>query len=213
VTRVAVFIDYQNAYMGARRAFSLGSDFTNGQFYPRRLGVALAHLGRTVDPKRELHTVQVFRGEPSSAHSPKGLAACQRQVRYWQAQRCVEPVTRPLKYYSEWNPRRRDYDWQAREKGIDVLIALAMVTGAHADAYDVAILMSADSDLLPALEQVMDAGKRVEVATWDGPGSRSRLSLPGKNIWCHWLDRQWYDRLHDPTDYTLPQADEPPTEP
>jgi hypothetical protein len=216
MTRVAVFIDYQNTYMGARRAFRMESDpSTSGQIYPRRLGIAVTSLGRGVDASRRLEIVKVFRGEPSPLHSSKGQAACQRQLRYWAAQICVEPVSRPLQY----SPAERDRlgnvtKWEAREKGIDVLIALAMVTGAVRDEYDVAVLMSVDTDLVPALEQVRDAGKRAEVAAWSGSGaSRSRLNLSGGGVWCHWLDRQWYDRLCDPTDYTQPQSDGPSANP
>lgn len=81
------------------------------------------------------------------------------------------------------------------------------------DEYDVAVLMSADTDLTPAVEHVLDAGKRVEVAAWNGSGSRSRLSLPHPNVWCHWLNNKQYDQLHDPTDYTIPQRGEPPKNP
>lgn len=42
----------------------------------------------------------VFRGEPSARHSKFGQAACQHQVRFWEAQASVEPVTRALKYYA-----------------------------------------------------------------------------------------------------------------
>lgn len=215
MTRVAVFIDYQNTYMGARRAFGLdGVDFVQGQVHPLRLGIAVTQLGRAVDAHRELKVVHVFRGEPSSLHSPKGLAACQRQVRFWKAQNCVNPVTRPLKYYeNERDSHGQVTKWRSQEKGIDVLIALAMVTGADKDEYDVAVLMSADTDLVPAVEQVLDTGKRVEVAAWYGSRIRSRLSLPHSNVWCHWLDQSWYDRLHDPTDYTTPQPGEPPKNP
>ena len=123
------------------------------------------------------------------------------------------PVTRPLKYYPDETDRRgQATKWKAQEKGIDVLIALAMVKGALADTYDVAVLVSADTDLLPAVEQVLEARKRVEVAAWDGQ-RRSRLSLPGGKLWCHWLNRDWYSRLHDPTDYTSPQPGEPVAEP
>ncbi|MGH9185657.1 MAG: NYN domain-containing protein, partial [Acidimicrobiales bacterium] len=54
--------------------------------------------------------------------------------------------------------------YEAREKGIDVLIALHMVMGAVRDDYDVAVLASGDSDLVPAVEMVLDLGKRCEVA-------------------------------------------------
>jgi uncharacterized LabA/DUF88 family protein len=215
MTRIAVFIDYQNTYMGARRAFGLGNGgFVDGQIYPKRLGVAVTELGRDVDSTRTLQAVHVFRGEPSSIHSPKGLAACQRQVRFWDAQDLVSPTTRPLKYYpKERDARGHVTQWSAQEKGIDVLIALSMVTGATADDYDVAVLMSADTDLIPALEQVLDAGKRVEVAAWKGAGYQSNLALPTKKIWCHWLDRDAYNKLHDPTDYTVHQPNAPSSNP
>jgi len=209
---VAVFIDYQNTYKGARRVFELESSFVDGQIYPRRLGLAVTQLGRAVDPTRELVAVKVFRGEPSAKHSATGQAACQRQVRFWNAQALVEGVTRPLKYSpSRWDGNQV-VEWTAAEKGIDVLIALAMVTGAIADEFDVAVLMSSDTDLVPALEQVLAAGKRVEVACWNGPDRNPRLVVPGVNIWCHWLDRRWYDRVADRTDYTVDQGI-PPTEP
>jgi hypothetical protein len=104
--------------------------------------------------------------------------------------------------------------WEAREKGIDVLIALSMVVGAMRDEYDVAVLFSADTDLLPALEKVIELGKRCEVAAWTSPnGARSRLSLSGPNLWCHWLNETDYDMLEDPTDYALPQSTGPSPNP
>ena len=213
VTRVAVFVDYQNAYMGARHAFGWEHDhFTAGQVFPRRLGVLLTDRGRAVDPGRQLETVWVFRGEPSALHSKVGQAACQRQVRFWDAQASVEPVTRALKYYPAGSDRWGNVKWEGREKGIDVLIALTMVMGAMRDEFDVAVLVSADTDLVPALDTVHQLGKRCEVAAWQGrSGNRSRLSTPGHNLWCHWLKEHDYSMVQDTTDYTQPQPGEPPT--
>ena len=142
---------------------------------------------------RELWAVRVYRGEPSPKHSPAGQAACQRQVAAWSALGLVTPVVRPLRYYP---------DGTVREKGIDVLIALDIAEGAANDEYDVAVLVSADSDLTPALERAMRHGKRVEVAGWRSPSFEPRLRVPGRAIWCHWLDESSYRQLHDPTDYT-----------
>lgn len=213
-TRVAVFIDYQNCYMGVREAMGWRrAPFTVGQVYPRRLAILLSDRGRSVDPSRRVEAVRVFRGEPSAAHSPKGQAACQRQVRYWGAQANVIPVTRPLKYYEVTAPGGKVV-WEPREKGIDVLIALQMVMGAHNDDYDVAILVSADTDLVPAVETVLELGKRCEVAAWQSRIThRSRLSVPGQNVWCHWLDEHDYRLVEDPTDYTRPQPGEPSANP
>lgn len=187
-------------------AFELNQNHWDGQIYPRRLGVALTQMRRDVDPARQLESVQVFRGEPSAKHSPKGQAACQRQVHFWNEQVCVEAVTGPLKYSPVRDARGDIIDWTAQEKGIDVLLALAMVMGAVENRYDVAFLVSSDTDLVPALEQVCDAGKVAEVANWTGRQRNPRLWVPGQSVWCHWLDRSWYDRVADPTDYTQPST-------
>lgn len=48
-----------------------------------------------------------------------------------------------------------------REKGVDVRIAVDLVAGAYEDQYDHAVLVSSDSDLIPALEKVRSKGKKV----------------------------------------------------
>jgi hypothetical protein len=73
MTRVAVYIDYQNVYMGARSCFGdqhAAPQF--GQVLPLRTGILLTDRGRVVDPDRELTAVHIFRGEPSGRHSPVG---------------------------------------------------------------------------------------------------------------------------------------------
>jgi uncharacterized LabA/DUF88 family protein len=52
-----------------------------------------------------------------------------------------------------------------REKGVDVMLAVDLVRLAMEGAYDVAILLSGDGDLVPAVETVRQVcGRRVEVA-------------------------------------------------
>ncbi len=50
------------------------------------------------------------------------------------------------------------------EKGIDVAIATDMLRRAYSNAYDTAILVSGDADLVPAVEGAKDLGKHVENA-------------------------------------------------
>lgn len=49
-----------------------------------------------------------------------------------------------------------------REKGTDVKIAVDMIIGAVDDLYDTAIIISSDTDLIPALKYVRYKGKRIE---------------------------------------------------
>ena len=51
------------------------------------------------------------------------------------------------------------------EKRVDVSIAVDMVRMAHEGMYDVAYLLSADSDLVPAVEAVRSRGKKVFAAS------------------------------------------------
>lgn len=48
------------------------------------------------------------------------------------------------------------------EKGVDVKMAVDLVVGAYENSYDTAILISSDTDLVPAIEKVRALGKSVE---------------------------------------------------
>lgn len=48
------------------------------------------------------------------------------------------------------------------EKGVDVKIATDMLIGAYQDHYDVAILVSSDTDLIPAIKHINFLKKKVE---------------------------------------------------
>lgn len=48
------------------------------------------------------------------------------------------------------------------EKGVDVHIATDLLVGAYEDLYDTAILISSDSDLVPAVRKIKSLGKKLE---------------------------------------------------
>lgn len=193
--RVMVFIDYQNIYRGARKAFDLDSGHhVHGQVLPLRVGLALKNNGIG---ERELMEVRVYRGMPSAKRDARGYGAADRQNALWRNTDRVTVRTRPLNY--------RDPD-APKEKGIDVQIAVDFVRMAIEDRYDMGILFSTDTDLLPALEAVCDLKGELacEAAAWVPPvGSPSILRVKGKQVRYHYLDRQWYERLRDPTDYNV----------
>jgi hypothetical protein len=111
-------------------------------------------------------------------------------------------ITRTLRYPLNWPVER------AQEKGIDVSLAVDFVVMAVRGEYDV-VIMSTDTDLKPALEALNTlkgnkAYPRSEVAAWSVPDAHSRrLAIDAANLWCHWLSKQDYDGLADPTDYNV----------
>jgi len=60
------------------------------------------------------------------------------------------------------------------EKGVDVKIATDLLVGAYENLYDEAIIISSDTDLIPALEKVKQLGKKVE---YIGFGHQPSLAL------------------------------------
>lgn len=194
--RVMVFVDYQNVYRQARRAFGLDNDHhVHGQILPLRLGLVLRDMGIG---ERNLTEVRVYRGMPSPKWDPKGSGAADRQIALWRQNGPVKVITRPLNYRDPNAPQ---------EKGIDVQIAVDFVRLAiegKEGRYDVGVLFSADTDLLPALEGVCElkGPQACEVAAWaPSTGSPSVLRVKGQHIRYHYLDRTSYGRLHDPTNY------------
>ena len=56
----------------------------------------------------------------------------------------------------------RHPDRTFHEKGVDVRLAVEMIRLAREDRYDQAYLLSSDTDLVPAVEEVRSLGKRVQ---------------------------------------------------
>ncbi len=82
------------------------------------------------------------------------------------------------------------------------MLALDLAIGARDGLFDVAVLLSTDTDLLPALEIAISAGVRVETATWDGPNGGNRpLRLPNRQIWNHNLGPTEFEAVRDDTNY------------
>jgi uncharacterized LabA/DUF88 family protein len=197
MNRVVVFIDAQNFYHSARRAFFVPNDpATRGQFHPRALGDLLASR----DADRTLVQVRLYTGRPDAYLQPKSYAANVRQCQRWMAAGCYV-FQRPLRYPHNW-PNNSDGK-RPEEKGIDVAIALDLVKLGNRGEYDTAILCSADTDLIPAVDEVVDgdSGCTVEVAGWRHDTYRQRLSFKDRNIWCHWLSLDDYNLVCDGTDY------------
>jgi hypothetical protein len=164
-----------------------------------------------MDPARQLEGVWVYRGEPTARSHANVQAAFQRQLSVWQgAGDRLHVITRPLRYLAtRWDHRGKPIEWgPGEEKGIDVLIALAMVLGAARNEYDVAVLVSGDTDLIPAIDEVRACGKRVENAVWwPDRGSGRPLRSGSGPIWCHRLDSSLFNQVRDDTDYATARSD------
>lgn len=191
--RVVVFVDYQNVYGWARRQFHpAGSDSSLGHIDPVRLGQLLVNRRSRAS---QLQGVRIYRGRPNPDRQAISAAANDRQAAEWARGERVTIIRRPLRYPSGWPAT------PATEKGIDVAIAVDLVRLAMEREYDVAILMSADTDLLPAIETIYQLRlAHIEVAGWRGA---NRLRFGSTQLpWCHNINVSEYQSLMDLNDYT-----------
>lgn len=80
----------------------------------------------------------------------------------------------------------------AVEKGVDVMLATDLLHFAWNNLYDVAVLVSGDSDYAYALQAVKNMGKHVEVAYFENNISRDLLDISDKR---HLLDIKFFKGL------------------
>jgi len=197
--RIVLFVDYQNAYMQARRCFGgPHAPSRSGQFDPLALGDLVVEHRRALGLPGRLHQVRVYRGLADARRDFHTNMAARRQQVSWTRDPRVVVITRPLRYPAGGRPQ---------EKGIDVRLAVDFVAMALRDEYDVGVLMSHDTDLVPALEAVVDLAPAVgvEVAAWAPDARRiNRLRVPGRRIWCHHLSTGDYAAVADAHDYARP---------
>lgn len=218
--RAVVVIDYQNVHLMGHGLFDCSKYLPRHEtlvdpllFAQRLLGVRNAAQAPGMD-LAVLRRVLVYRGQPSAEDDPKPYARNQAQKAQWQRDRRVQVTLRPLKYDHERGPDGRPLigpDGRKvvtgkREKGIDVLCALALVREARLPDADLVILASQDSDLEPALDEAiaLDMAK-IETFCWFNPENprRSKQIRPTSHtVWNTRLREQEFKQTWDVTDYT-----------
>ena len=148
--RIALFIDAQNAYRRARdRFFPNPQSNVDGQFDPIKLGQLIARRGGPGGMPCSLSDVRIYSGRPDPNRDKRSHAAHMRQSNRWRGNGATV-ITQGLRYPPTWPTD------PAQEKGIDVALAIDFVRLAITGAYDVGVMMSTDTDLLPALRFVYD---------------------------------------------------------
>ncbi len=68
-------------------------------------------------------------------------------------------------------------DGEVYQKGIDVLLAIDLVHLAHIDAYDVAIILSGDTDLIEAVKLVKSLGKTIIIFAYHTSGDPEKSNI------------------------------------
>jgi hypothetical protein len=203
--RTIVFVDYQNMYRSARDAFGWRS--APGHFGNLR-PLGLANLIALRDPRLQVIQVRVYTG----IHTPQGnqtqYSMAQRRISAWvaEAPERVQVFPRPLRY-------SRDRP-QGQEKGVDVELAIDLVSLAIDDAFDVLVLASGDSDLVPSLQFVAGRYPEKRIITLGyrpEPGfdadAPAPLDLPRATVERRTIDKSAFEQIADKRNFYEPASD------
>jgi uncharacterized LabA/DUF88 family protein len=200
--RVAVFVDWQNTYGCAREAFQSEHDPSRyGNVRLRALAELLTEKGDAGD---KLVHVGVYRGEPSPRDDPQTHAAHMRQRQAWQNDlgEMLRFRSRPLRYLHGRSLK------DAEEKGIDVQLAIdAMVMGLRKE-YDLAVLATADTDLVPVVEGLLALKEETgspDVAVIGWAGTSQHLEVTGVPV--RWIGKKDYEAIREKMDFNVSAAD------
>ena len=171
--RTTIVVDYQNVHLVGHGLFVSNGSLAQHEtlvdpllFAQQLLRVRNEHQKPDM-PLAVPRRVLVFRGLPSPEHDPDGYRRNQAQKAHWERDKRVTVTYRPLKYEYEraadGHPASDVYGRKIvkskREKGIDVLCALAAVGGSQDAATDLVILASSDTDLAPGVEHQAERGR------------------------------------------------------
>ena len=212
VASVAVIMDYQNMHLTGHDRFtppgipkheSLIHPLLFAEEVIKRREEALAPQRMAqkpnLPPRAELAKVMVFRGCPSNHKDPEAYNRSQKQKAEWTRDPRVEIIYRSLRY--SWDSAVND--WRKQEKGIDVLVALTAYQLSVSGAFDVVILASHDTDMIPVIERYdadrTDRSGFLEIAHWEGC---KRLQAPGIQTWRTTLGAPSFVHSRDRKDYT-----------
>jgi uncharacterized LabA/DUF88 family protein len=198
---VMAFFDGQNLYQHAKDAF--------GHHHPNYDPVKLHKAVCEAKGWRPTLT-RFYTGVPNATESAMWTA-------YWANRLLalkragVHVTTRPLRYRRAavidhyGNPVLED-DGQPvvsvtpQEKGIDVRLALDLVSCARKKQFDIALIFSQDQDLQEVVQEIADIAKeqdrwiRVACAFPGGPNASSGRGIDKMN-------QEFYDKCLDPWDY------------
>ena len=192
--RTIVFIDGQNLYHRAKAAwFDTVSVAPNPYSWPSYHVGKLAAALVSLKPGRVLSETRFYTGVPNPAVGPDEA----RWHGFWANK------FRYLRNGGIYTYRGR-VNSGGQEKGVDVSLALDLVRATYEQRYEVAIIVSQDSDFGPAVKLAREIARSqnrallFESAFPFNPGMNSR-GVPGTTIIR--IDQALYDACFDSGDY------------
>ena len=198
IKRVVAFVDGQNLFYAAKTAFG----YTHPNYDPKALAAQLCQIQGW-----QFAQVRFYTGFPSADDNAFWN-------HFWQAKLLqltregVHAFSRPLRYRLQTIHLPDGTSHSAvvgQEKGVDVRLAIDVISLAHQQTYDVALVFSQDQDLSEVADEIrkiaVQQGRWIKMASAFpfSPASPNRRGINGAD-WIK-IDRATYDACLDTRDY------------
>jgi len=202
IKRAVAFVDGQNLFHSARRAFGYNSP-----------NYDVAALAKAICSQQgwQLEETRFYTGVPDAADNARWNYFWTYKLRS-MSRGGVVVYSRALRYRNQ-SLKLPDGSMHTmlvgEEKGIDIRIAIDVIRLAHQNAYDVAVIFSQDQDLSEAADEIRrissEQARWIKVAS-AFPVSPTLTNTRGinKTDWIR-IDRATYDGALDPFDYRGPR--------
>ncbi len=195
--RTVAFFDGQNVFYSVKASFG----YTYSNFSPQALALALcAREGW------DLAETRFYTGVPDAAESPLWNTFWNNKLAALGRLPDMHVFSRPLRYSTQEYtcPNGDTLALRVgREKGVDVRIAIDIITLARQNAYDVALVFSQDQDLSEAAATIRaiarEKGRWIKIAS-AFPANPLRPRGINQTDWKP-FDKTLYDTCIDPADY------------
>ena len=190
--RTTVFIDGQNLYRLALLAWGRARTSETFRYsWPSYDVLKLANALVRSAPNRILTEVRFYTGVPRREDD-------QRWNKFW-TNKLFSLTGQGVHTY------RGRVDRFGNEKGVDVSLAIDLVHATHEQRYDVAIIVSQDTDFAPAVGLSRDiAGKQGRTVDFESAFPTATVGRRSRGInGTTWTpsDKAMYDSCFDPKDY------------
>lgn len=170
--RTVVVLDHQNMHLQGYRTYvprtkKLSATVLEPAKFANEL-IAARNLGQQTGRDRAvLAGVEVYRGLPSGWNDQESYKYVLTQNSRWQRDPRVSVTARPMKYTRTFGPKPGQVTHHPHQKGVDVLIALAVLRAMRRPDVDLVILASHDSDLRAVLDEAIAVGgAKIETCCW-----------------------------------------------
>lgn len=209
---IALVVDYQNAHTTGHQRFGQGNTLAATLLEPTALAReverararGLDHYADAFPPEQvatrfeRVELIHVHRGIPSASRNPAGHSYVTAQADQWSSRPGVEVYLKTLQYIKEptcaHDPTPRLI---AREKGVDVAVAVDAIDLARSGNYKAVIVFSQDRDLTDAIQRAnASSGTFVEAAGWAG-------FYRHEGVWNTFLPAHSFAAARDPHNYKL----------